>query len=295
MSRLWMWPSMCGFVAFSGPMVLERIKYLFKPFTGRTRALEQETWDLDVENKQKKKLKDSYDLIINPEEDDIELKVVLGRSFLRLTKGITNFENGIITIYYDLDPFNDDSDKSNDSGDDWDAIIEGIDFGDIPEIDELELPPFVCNMRKSSKNKKKPCKNYKMKYDDEGPSLTINRALTREELLREELEKDLWEIIVILNEPRPIIETLKYGDRYKKILDTILLDKLKLDGKLELEEVEVNAEMVREYKAIKEKIDPDAFVLPIWLEGRFDTHTLADTGSNINIIPYHIFEKLGKE
>ncbi|GJV38256.1 hypothetical protein Tco_1410733 [Tanacetum coccineum] len=222
----------------------------------------QETWDLGrgktsknisgegVENTQRRKHKDSYGvtspqelhlllpeaLIINPEEDDIELKVVLGRSFLRLTKGITNFENGIITIYYDLDPFNDDSDKSNDSGDDWDAIIEGIDFGDIPEIDELELPPFVCNMRKSSKNKKKPCKNYKMKYDDEGPSLTINRALTREELLREELEKDLWEIIVILNEPRPIIETLKYGDRYKKILDTILLDKSKLDGKLELEE-----------------------------------------------------------
>ncbi|GJY80994.1 hypothetical protein Tco_0493745 [Tanacetum coccineum] len=237
----------------------------------------------------------SVKFIINPEEDDIELKVVLGRLFLRLTKRITDFENGIITIYYDLDPFNDDSDKSNDSGDDWDAILEGIDFGDIPKIDELELPPFVCNMRKSSKNKKKPYKNYKMKYDDEGPSLTVNRALTRKDLLREELEKDLWEIIVILNEPRPIIETLKYGDRYKKILDIILLDKSKLDGKLELKEVEANEEMVREYKEIKEKINPGAFVLPIWLEGRFDTHALADTSSNINIIPYHIFEKLGKE
>nr|GEU57147.1 hypothetical protein [Tanacetum cinerariifolium] len=36
--------------------------------------------------------------IINPEEDDIKPGVVLGRSFLRLTKGITNFRNGIITV-----------------------------------------------------------------------------------------------------------------------------------------------------------------------------------------------------
>ncbi|GKB81183.1 reverse transcriptase domain-containing protein [Tanacetum coccineum] len=53
--------------------------------------------------------------------------------------------------------------------------------------------------------------------------------------------------------------------------------------------------MIREYKAIKEKEDPGVFVLPIRLEGIFDTHALADTGSNINIIPYHIFDELGRE
>ncbi|GKD59432.1 mutator type transposase [Tanacetum coccineum] len=53
--------------------------------------------------------------------------------------------------------------------------------------------------------------------------------------------------------------------------------------------------MIREYKAIKEKEDPGVYVLPIRLEGRFDTHALADIGSNINIIPYHIFEELGRE
>ncbi|GJR83479.1 hypothetical protein Tco_0154264 [Tanacetum coccineum] len=98
------------------------------------------------------------------------------------------------------------------------------------------------------------------------------------------LRGEIYFRIVILNEPWPIIETLKYGDRYKKVLDTILLDKLKLDGELELEEEEANEEMIREYKAIKEKEDPGVFVLPIRLEGRFDTHALADTGSNINII-----------
>ncbi|GJW46519.1 hypothetical protein Tco_0078165 [Tanacetum coccineum] len=57
--------------------------------------------------------------IINPEEDDIEPGVVLGRSFLRLIKGIADFGNEIITIYPDLNPFNDvDSDKANDSEDD---------------------------------------------------------------------------------------------------------------------------------------------------------------------------------
>nr|GEZ77031.1 hypothetical protein [Tanacetum cinerariifolium] len=143
---------------------------------------------------------------------------------------IADFGNGIITIYPDLDPFNDDSDKTNNLEDDWDVILEGIDFREIPEFDGLDLPPYVCNMGKSSKNKKKSCKNYKMKYDDERPSFTVNPALTREKLSREELEKDLWEIIVIFSEPRPIIETLKYRERYKRILDTVLLDKINLDG-----------------------------------------------------------------
>ncbi|GJZ82006.1 hypothetical protein Tco_0647000 [Tanacetum coccineum] len=129
--------------------------------------------------------------IIKFKEDDIEPGVVLGRSFLRLTKRIADFGNRIITIYPDLDPFIDDSNKANDSEVDWDVILEGIDFGEIPKIDGLELPPYVCNMGKSSRNKKKSSKNYKMKYDDEGPSLTINRVLTHKVLSREELEKDL--------------------------------------------------------------------------------------------------------
>ncbi|GKC94012.1 hypothetical protein Tco_1159454, partial [Tanacetum coccineum] len=40
-----------------------------------------------------------YDFIINPEEDDVEPGVIFGRSFLRLTKGIVDFGNGILTIY----------------------------------------------------------------------------------------------------------------------------------------------------------------------------------------------------
>ncbi|GJR69398.1 MAK10-like protein [Tanacetum coccineum] len=47
--------------------------------------------------------------IINPEEDDVEPGVIQGRSFMRLTKRIADFGNGIITVYPKLDPFLDSS------------------------------------------------------------------------------------------------------------------------------------------------------------------------------------------
>ncbi|GJX56214.1 hypothetical protein Tco_0286111 [Tanacetum coccineum] len=107
--------------------------------------------------------------IINQEEDDVEIGVVFGRSFLRLTKGIVDFGNGIITIYSDLVSFNDDSD------DDWEAIIDGVDFSDLPQHDEIDVPTFVCNMGKILRNKKKPYGNYQMSYSKEGYSLTFRQ------------------------------------------------------------------------------------------------------------------------
>nr|GFB96319.1 hypothetical protein [Tanacetum cinerariifolium] len=117
--------------------------------------------------------------IINPKEDDIEPGVVLGRSFVRLTKEIVDFGNIIITIYLDLDPFNDDPDKANDSEDDWDVILEGIYFGDIPKINGLELLPYVCNIGKSSRDKKKPHGNYKMTQEALKRHILKNLDLTR--------------------------------------------------------------------------------------------------------------------
>ncbi|GJS09308.1 retrovirus-related pol polyprotein from transposon TNT 1-94 [Tanacetum coccineum] len=200
--------------------------------------------------------------IINPEEDDIKPGVVLGRSFLRLTKGIADFGNEIITIYLNLDPFNDvDSDKANDSKDDWEVILEDIDFEDIPEIDGLELPPYVYNMGKSSRDKKKPHRNYKMTH----------------------------------NKPRPIIKTIKFIDQHKKLLDSVMLDRLKLDGEIEANEEEATKEVIKGYKTLREKDDPGVFVLPIRLEANIDSFALADIGSNINVMPYQIYTKLGRE
>nr|GEV31774.1 hypothetical protein [Tanacetum cinerariifolium] len=75
-----------------------------------------------------------------------------------------------------------------------------------------------------------------MSYDDEGPSFTLNHPRTQKELTRKEMEEDLYERIMLLNERSPIIKTLKYSDKYKKLLDSVLLDKLKLDGEFELED-----------------------------------------------------------
>ncbi|GJV97233.1 hypothetical protein Tco_1548810 [Tanacetum coccineum] len=100
---------------------------------------------------------------------------------------------------------------------------------------------------------------------------------------------------MILSEKRPVIETLKYRDKHKQILDSVFLDKLKLDGELEIEDEEATKDMVSSYKAIKEKKDPGVFVLPIRLEAKFDFHALADTGSNINVLRYRIYEKLGRD
>ncbi|GJS42810.1 hypothetical protein Tco_0567853 [Tanacetum coccineum] len=70
--------------------------------------------------------------IINPKEDDVEPRVVLGRSFMRLTKGIDDFGNRIIIIYLKLDPFLDSSGETKKTDDDWDLLLDDLDFGDVP-------------------------------------------------------------------------------------------------------------------------------------------------------------------
>ncbi|GJV51699.1 hypothetical protein Tco_1447440 [Tanacetum coccineum] len=56
--------------------------------------------------------------IINPEEDNVEPWVIFGRSFLRMTKEITNFRVGTITIYPDIDPFLEETEEEGKSNDD---------------------------------------------------------------------------------------------------------------------------------------------------------------------------------
>ncbi|GJT82499.1 reverse transcriptase domain-containing protein [Tanacetum coccineum] len=149
--------------------------------------------------------------IVNPNEGDSTLGIVLGRSFLKTSRGIVDLGKGVMTIYPDPNPFHDNSDSSDDPRDEWDDLMENIDFGDIPEIDELL--PFVY--------------------------------------------------------------------------------KLKLDEEIEEGEEEAIKEVIRNYKTLREKNDPRVFVIPIRVEGKYDTHTLADTGSNINVLPYGIYMQIG--
>nr|GEY96148.1 hypothetical protein [Tanacetum cinerariifolium] len=125
--------------------------------------------------------------------------VILGRSFLRLTKRKVDFGNGIITIYPGLVSLNDDF------GNDWEAILASVDDSNLPQPDVIDVATFVNNMGKK---------------------------------------------------PRPVIKTLKFSDQHKKLPDNVLLDRLKLDGELELKEEVAIKEVIRSYKAIKEKNDP---------------------------------------
>nr|GEY31377.1 hypothetical protein [Tanacetum cinerariifolium] len=112
-----------------------------------------------------------------------------------------------------------------------------LDFNidDIPLLGKEELLSFVCKMGKSSCNKKRTMENLNFFYQDIGTSSSAGE------------------------EERPIIETMAYHDKYKKILDEVWKDNVDLDGKIVKEE-----EAVKRIKgeALKEKDDPRHSYLP---------------------------------
>ncbi|GJY56464.1 hypothetical protein Tco_0455579, partial [Tanacetum coccineum] len=228
---------------------------------------------------------------INPKEHDFIPGVILGRSFIRLSHGIVDFGNGVITIYPKMDPFEDDSEKTGKSSNDWDQLLD-FNFDDVPKSEE-ELSPFICKMGKSNRNKKRAMENFNLFYQYFGPSASAGRHLTQEEAAKEELAIRITQRYALLEEQRHVIKTMAYNDKYKMILDEIWKDKVELDGKT----VKEDEEAVKRIKgeALKEKEDPDAFIFPIRLEGKVNENALADTGSDINTMPYRIFETIGRE
>ncbi|GJY13119.1 hypothetical protein Tco_0382428 [Tanacetum coccineum] len=154
-----------------------------------------------------------------------------------------------------------------------------------------QLPPFLCKMGKINRNKKRAMENLNLFYQDVRPSTSAGRYLTQEEAEKEELAIRISQRYALLEEERHVIKTMAYNDKYKKILDEIWKDKVELDGKTvkEDEEARIKGE------ALKEKDDPGAFIFPIRLEGKVNKNALADTGSDINTMPYRIFETLGRE
>ncbi|GJS57224.1 hypothetical protein Tco_0652008 [Tanacetum coccineum] len=220
--------------------------------------------------------------IINPEEDDFIPIVTLGRSFLRLSRGIVDFGNGVITIYPELDPFEDDFEKTGKNSDDWNQLLD-FNFDDVLKSRE-ELSPFIYKMRKNNRNKKRAVETFNLFYHDVGPSASVGRHLTQEEAEKEELAIRISQRYALLEEERHVIETMAYNDKYKMILDEIWKDKVELDGKT----VKEDEEAVKRIKgeALKEKEDLGAFIFPIRLEGKVNENALADTGWDINTMPY---------
>ncbi|GJU76022.1 hypothetical protein Tco_1273092 [Tanacetum coccineum] len=143
------------------------------------------------------------------------------------------------------------------------GVILGRSFlHDVPLLGEEELLPFVCKMGKK-------------------------------ETTKEALAIRMSQKFALLEEERPIIETMAYHDKYKKILNEVWKDKVELDGKIIKEEEEAVQRIKGE--VLKEKHDPGAFIFPIRLEGQVNENALADTGLDINTMPYRIYEQLGRE
>ncbi|GJR51168.1 hypothetical protein Tco_1401689 [Tanacetum coccineum] len=151
-------------------------------------------------------------------EDDVEPGVNFGRSFLRMTKAITDFGAGTITIYPDIDPFLEETEKEEKSNADWDKLFD-FNIDDIPLL---------------------------------GTSSSAGGHLTQEEAAKEALAIRMSRKFALSEEERPIIKTIAYHDKYKKILDEVCKDKV-------------------------------------------NENALADTGSDINTMPYRIYEQLGRE
>nr|GEU36372.1 hypothetical protein [Tanacetum cinerariifolium] len=200
-------------------------------------------------------------LIINPEEDDVEPGVIFGRSFVHITKAITDFRAGTITIYPDIDSFLKDTEEEEKSMDDWDQLLD-FNLDGIPLLGGEELLSFVCKIGKCRRNKKRAMENLNLFYQDIGTS-------------------------------SPVLETMAYHDKYKKVLDVIWKDKVELDGMILKEEEEAIKKVKGD--ALKEKDDPEAFIFPNRMEVQVNKNALANTWSDINTMPYRIYEQLGRE
>ncbi|GJX59574.1 hypothetical protein Tco_0290964 [Tanacetum coccineum] len=131
--------------------------------------------------------------IINPEEDDVKPGVIFGRSFLCMTKAITDFGVGTVIIYPDIDPFLEETEEEEKNNDDWDHFLD-FNIDDVPVLGEEGLPPF-----------------------DIGTSSSTGGQLTQEEAAKEVLAIRMSRKFALLEEESPIIETMAYHDKYKKI------------------------------------------------------------------------------
>nr|GEV27993.1 hypothetical protein [Tanacetum cinerariifolium] len=128
--------------------------------------------------------------IINPKEGDVEPGVIFKKSFMRLVNGIVDFGSG---------------------------------------LDEEELSSFVCKMGKSSRNKKRSMENLNLFCQDIGTSSSTGMHLTQEKAAKEALALRISQKFALLEEVRPVLETMTYHNKYKKVLDEIWKNKVELD------------------------------------------------------------------
>ncbi|GJV78148.1 hypothetical protein Tco_1509732, partial [Tanacetum coccineum] len=135
-------------------------------------------------------------------------------------------------------------------------LAKGIaDFGNGVIIIHLELDPFLDNSEETKKFEDDSGYLLDIDFGDIPEINKAGRSCPRGTAI------DIYKRFSILEEERPVIETMAYSDKYKKILDEIVMDKPKLDGEIKKEEEEA-IEQAKE-EALHEKEDPGAFIIPI--------------------------------
>nr|GEU51448.1 hypothetical protein [Tanacetum cinerariifolium] len=164
------------------------------------------------------------------------LEVYDGEINLGVEENMISNETGTVTIYPEFDPFLENIEEEEKSNDDWDHLLD-FNLDDVP--------------------------------------LLVGGHLTQEEAAKQAIAIRISQKFALLEEERPIIETMAYHDKYKKILDEVWKGSIELDGKV----VKEDKDAVKRIKgeALKEKDDPGAFIFPIRLEGHVDKNALADT------------------
>ncbi|KAK1413167.1 hypothetical protein QVD17_34937 [Tagetes erecta] len=91
----------------------------------------------------------------------------------------------------------------------------------------------------------------------------------------------------------PFIEVLQQMPKYAKFLKDILKNKCKLG---DLSPVPLNGECSAVVtNTLPEKLsDPGVFTIPCLFGSNLETRALADLGASINLMPYSLYEKLGR-
>nr|GEU53383.1 hypothetical protein [Tanacetum cinerariifolium] len=226
--------------------VIQKGDFYYEVEDSKTKLIKETPYEL-LDDDQKKKLgKNGFAAALAVLITEASQSRQHGKSepiILSMTKAITNFGVGTITIYTDIDPFLEETKGEQKRNDDLHHLLD-FNIDDVPLLGEEGLLPFVCRMGKNSRNKKRAMENFNFFYQDIGTSSSVGE------------------------EERSIIETMDYNDKYKKILDKVWKDKVELDGKIVKEEEKA---------------------------GHVNENPLADTRSDINTMPYRIYETLGRE
>nr|GEZ02074.1 hypothetical protein [Tanacetum cinerariifolium] len=112
-------------------------------------------------------------------------KKLVKKELIFAFKGEPYFVKFIINFEEDGFEPGDDSEKTRKNSDDWDQLLE-FSFDDVPKFSE-ELPPFICKMGKTNRNKKRTIENLNLFYQDIGLSSSTEGHLTQKEAKKEAL------------------------------------------------------------------------------------------------------------